>query len=52
LRNALTVENRGILKERGKSIDNCGKLKKAISKSREKVECWNCGKKGHLKKYH
>ena len=33
------------------SPGNRGKSKKGRSKSRfEKIECWNCGKKGHLKK--
>jgi len=48
--NALIVENMGRQKERGKSPRNHGKYKKGISKSRGRLECWNCGKKGHLKK--
>ena len=49
--NALTMESRRIQKERGRSPRNCGKSKKGRSKSRiGKIECWNCGKKGHLKK--
>ena len=43
--NALTMESRGT------SPGNRGKSKKGRSKSRfGKIECWNCGKKGHLKK--
>jgi len=49
--NALTVENRGRQRERRKSPGNRGKSKKGKSKSKiSKIECWNCGKKGHLKK--
>ena len=50
--NALTMERRGRQKERGKSPGNHGKYGKGRSKSRfEKIECWNCGKKGHMKKH-
>ena len=49
--NALTMENIGRQKQRGKSPGNHGKYGKGRSKSRfEKIECWNYGKKGHLKK--
>jgi len=49
--NALTVENRGRQKESGKSRGNHGNSWKGKSKSRlGKTKCWNCGKKGHLKK--
>ena len=49
--NELTMESRGRQKERGRSLGNHSKSKKGISKSRfENIECWNCGKKGHLKK--
>ena len=49
--NALTMESRGRQKKRGRSLGNRGKSKKGRSKSRfGKIECWNCGKKGHLKK--
>jgi hypothetical protein len=49
--NVLTVENRGRKKERGKSIGKCGNSRKGRYKSKHgKIECWNCGKKGHLKK--
>ena len=49
--NALTMESRGRQKERGKSLGNHGKFGKGRSKSRfGKIECWNSGKKGHLKK--
>src|SRR5712692_3096846 len=45
------MESRGRQKERGKSPSNCKNSKKGRSKSRfRKIECWNCGKKGHLKK--
>ena len=45
------MESRGRQKERGRSPRNCSKSKKGRSKSRfRKIECWNCGKKGHLKK--
>jgi hypothetical protein len=49
--NGLTMENMGRQREIGKSAGNCGKSKKGVSKSKlGKIECWNCGKKGHLKK--
>ena len=48
--NALTAEARGRQRERGKSLGNHWKSRKGRSKSRARVECWNCGKKGHLKK--
>jgi hypothetical protein len=45
------VENRGRQKDRGKGSGNYGNYRKGRSKSRlGKIECWNCGKKGHLKK--
>ena len=48
--NDLTMENRGRQRDRGKSPGNRGKSRKGKSKSRlSKIECWNCGKKGHLK---
>lgn len=54
LGNALTVENRGRTKERGKSPTNRGKSrgksKKGRSKSRGRLDCWHCGKPGHLKR--
>jgi hypothetical protein len=51
--NALNMENRGRQKDRGKGSRNCGNFGKGISKSRlGKIEFWNCGKKGHLKKYY
>ena len=50
--NALTMESRGRQNERGRSQGNRSKSKKGRSKSIfGKIECWNCGKKGHLKKY-
>ena len=49
--NALNMENRGRQKDRGKGSGNRGNSRKGRSKSRlGKIECWNCGKKGHLKK--
>ena len=45
------MESKGRQKERGKSPGNCGKSGKGGSKSRfDKIGCWNCGKKGHIKK--
>jgi hypothetical protein len=50
--NALNMENRGRQKDRGKGPGNCENSRKGRSKSRlGKIECWNCGKKGHLKKH-
>jgi hypothetical protein len=50
-RNALNMESRGRQKDRGKGSGNRGNSRKGRSKSRlGKIECWNCGKKGHLKK--
>jgi hypothetical protein len=50
--NVLTVENRGRQKDRGKGSRNHGNSRKGRSKSRlGKIECWNRGKKRHLKKY-
>ena len=48
--NSLTAEARGRQRERRKSAGNCWKSRKGRSKSRARVECWNYGKKGHLKK--
>jgi hypothetical protein len=49
--NALNMENRGRQKDRRKGSGNSGNSRKGRSKSRlGKIECWNCGKKGHLKK--
>lgn len=47
---SLTTETRGRERERGKSLRNHRKSRKGRSKSRTKVECWNCEKKGHLEK--
>ena len=48
---ALTMDNRGRSRDKGKGPGNRGKSKKGRSKSRPKnLECWNCGKKGHLKR--
>jgi hypothetical protein len=49
--NALNMENRGRQKDRGKGSGNHGNSRRGRSKSRlGKIECWNCGKKGHMKK--
>ena len=49
--NALNMESKGRQNERGRSPGNHSKSKKGRSKSIfRKIECWNCGKKGHLKK--
>jgi hypothetical protein len=51
LGNALTMENKESQKERGNRSWNCGNYRKGKSKSRlGKIECWNCAKKGNLKK--
>jgi hypothetical protein len=45
------MENRGRQKDRGKGFSNRGNFRKGRSKSRlGKIKCWNCEKKGHLKK--
>ena len=50
--NELTMESRGRQNKRGRNPGNRGKSKNGRSKSKfGKIECWNCGKKGHLKKY-
>ena len=49
--NTLTMDSRGRPRHKGKSSGKCGTFEKGRSKSRLKnVECWNCGKKGHLKR--
>jgi hypothetical protein len=49
--NVLTMDNRRRQKDRGKSSGNHENSMKGRSKSRlGTIECWNCGKKGHLKK--
>jgi hypothetical protein len=49
--NALNMENRGRQKDRRNGPGNRGNSRKGGSKSRlGKIECWNCGRKGHLKK--
>ena len=51
LGDTLTMDSIGRPRDRGKSSGNCGKYRKGRSKSRSKnLECWNCGKKGHLKR--
>jgi hypothetical protein len=43
--------NRGSHKDRGKGSGNCENSRKGRSKSIfGKIKCWNCGKKGHMKK--
>jgi hypothetical protein len=50
--NALNMENKGRQKDRVKGSGNCGNYRKGRSKSIfGNIECWNCGKKGHMKKY-
>ena len=45
------MDRKGIQNERGRSRGNRSKYRKGISKSRfGKIECQNCGKRGHLKK--
>ena len=45
------MENKGRQNDRGKGPGNRENSRKGISKSRlGKIECWNCVKKGHLKK--
>ena len=45
------MQSKGRQNERGRNLGNRGKYKKGRSKSRfRKIESWNCGKKGHLKK--
>jgi hypothetical protein len=49
--NAFNMENRGRQKDRGKGSRNRDNSRKGRSKSKlGKIECWNCGKKGHLNK--
>jgi hypothetical protein len=51
LGNALNMEKRGRQKDRGRGSGNHENSRKGRSKSRfVNIECWNCGKKGHLKK--
>ena len=45
------MERRGRQMERGRIPGNPNTYRKGRSKSTfGKIECWNCGKKGHLKK--
>jgi hypothetical protein len=49
--NVLNIENMGRQKDRGKGSRNHTNSRKGRSKCIfGKIECWNCGKKGHLKK--
>lgn len=50
--NALNVENMGRKREREKITENHGKYKEGRYKSKGRMECWNCGKKGYKKKYY
>ena len=48
---ALTVETRGRPKERSKSHKNRDHSRRSKSRTKSTtMECWNCGKKGHMKK--
>ena len=49
--NALIAKTRGRKMERGKNPAYLSKSIKGRSKSRSRIVCWKCGKKGHLKKY-
>ena len=50
--NVLTMESKGRQRERGRSPGNHNKSRKVIYKSiLGKIECWNGGKRGHIKKY-
>ena len=45
------MENKGRQKDRGKGSVNRENFRKGNSKSIfGNIECWNCGKRGHLKK--
>ena len=46
---ALNVENKGRSSERAQSRGRT-KLRSKSRSSKGKIECWNCGKKGHLEK--
>jgi hypothetical protein len=49
--NVLNMENMGSQKDRENGSGNRKNSRKGKSKSIfGKIECWNCGKKGHLKK--
>ena len=46
------MESMGRKKERGRRLGNHNTSRKETSKSRlGNIECWNYGKRGHLKKY-
>jgi hypothetical protein len=50
--NMLTMENRERQKDRGNGSGNHENYRKGRSKSiLEKIDCWNCGKNKHMKKY-
>jgi hypothetical protein len=47
------MEKMGRQKDRGKGSGNRRNSRKGRSKSKfGKIECWNYGKKGHMKKYY
>ena len=47
---ALTVETRGRQKERSKNNKSRDRSRHSKLRSKSTAECWNCGKKGHMKK--
>jgi hypothetical protein len=48
----VTVENRVRQKDKGKGSENYKNSRKGRSKYRlQKIDCWNFGKKEHMKKY-
>jgi hypothetical protein len=44
------MENRGRQKDKGKGSRNCANSKGRSKSIFGKIECWNYGKKGHMKK--
>ena len=47
---ALSMDNRGRQRERSKNPKNRDRSRRSKSRSKSILECWNCGKKGHMKK--
>ncbi|WP_219824435.1 hypothetical protein, partial [Enterobacter cloacae complex sp. 4DZ1-17B1] len=47
---ALSVETRGRLKKRFKNQKGRDPSRRSKSRTKSVLECWNCGKKGHVKK--